>query len=158
MRTPARIRETKREYMRRARLDPEKRTRWNRLKRESWQTKWKPKHQAYKQKIKVQHFFLWRAQNWRKGRVTARELAALWKSQRGRCALSGRKLNREAHLDHVIPRSKGGTGEIGNLRWLDPQINMMRHNFSDQEFGVVCAQIAEWIGRRIVAAVSSEEM
>lgn len=151
MRTPARIREIKRDYMRRARLDPEKRNRWNRLKREAWQTKWKAKQQAYKQMVKEKHFFLWRAQNWRKGKVTAQELAGLWKQQRGRCAISGLKLRRDAHLDHIVPKSKGGNGKITNLRWLDPQVNMMRHNFTDEQFIAMCSQIAQWIAERIKA-------
>lgn len=74
----------------------------------------------------------------------------LWWRQRGECALSGRKLGRDAHLDHVVPKALGGSSTIENLRWVDPQINVMRGHMGDEVFADLCTQVAEWIGRRLL--------
>ncbi len=103
------------------------------------------------QRLRKKHFFRWRARCQSNG-ITAKQLGALWKGQRGRCALSGIKLGRDAHLDHIIPLSRGGSGGIGNLRWLDPWVNIARQNLSDEDFRKRCTQVAEFIGRLIIAA------
>ena len=123
--------------------------RWNAMRRGKYLAEGK----AYAEKLKGRHFFRWRARNWsRYGKVTALELARLWKSQRGLCALSGRKLGRDAHLDHVTPKARGGRHVLTNLRWLDPRVNEARRAMTDAEFAAMCAQVAEWIGRRILAS------
>ena len=38
------------------------------------------------------------------------------------------------HLDHIIPRSKGGMHTIENLRWVHPMTNHAKNNHSDEEF------------------------
>ena len=147
MRTPERIRQVKREYMQRARLDPEKRNRWNELRR----GKHKATAKAYSVKLRDRHFFKWRARNWsRHGRVTAWQLMCLWHKQRGKCALSGKRLGRDAHLDHIVPKSQGGVGTIDNIRWLDPVVNQARQDMTDEAFLAMCNQVVEWIGRRIM--------
>jgi hypothetical protein len=119
---------------------------WN-----SWVSQNRDKNAKYhhdtKQKRMKDHFFQWRSSNWNhrnKAKTTAEELASLWKKQRGRCALSGRKLGRDAQLDHIIPRSKGGTSVINNLRWLDPMANIMRKNVSDKELIQFCEDLVKW--------------
>lgn len=81
------------------------------------------------------------------GRATAKELASLWKVQSGRCALSGRNLDRSAQLDHITPRSRGGTDAIGNLRWTHDLVNMARRALSDAEFLQLCKDVVETASR-----------
>lgn len=141
------LRRRKRDNMRKARSDPVRRAAMNEARR--MHPRYTEKGREYSRRLRDQHFFRWRARNWGHG-VTAKMLAALWKRQRGICALSGRKLSRTAHLDHINPKSSGGVHTIDNLRWLDPWVNTARGNLSDQEFRDRCAQVAEWIGRRIL--------
>jgi hypothetical protein len=72
----------------------------------------------------------------------AKELCFLWKRQRGKCALSGRRLNRaNAHLDHRIPRSQSGSDDISNLQWLHRDVNQAKHALTDAEFIQLCQEI-----------------
>lgn len=75
----------------------------------------------------------------------------LWAAQDGVCALSGVTLipGVNASLDHVVPRSKGGKNEAGNLRWVDRRVNRARDNMSDVELFTMC--------KRIVACIRSKK-
>lgn len=83
------------------------------------------------------------------GRATARELAAIWKAQRGRCALTGRRLDRTAQLDHKTPLSRGGGDDASNLQWLCGAVNQSKRALTDAEFIALCGDVMLWIGRRI---------
>jgi hypothetical protein len=83
------------------------------------------------------------------GRASAYDLARLWKKQRGRCALTGRRLDRTAQVDHVLSRARGGGDSIENLRWLCKEANLARRELSDEEFLALCGDVMRWIGRRI---------
>jgi hypothetical protein len=110
------------------------------------------KQKTYISELQTNHFFVWRSRLWRshfKVEVTARELWSLWRKQRGRCVLSGRKLQRDAHLDHVVSIAQGGTHGLENIRWLDPQVNLARRELSDDDFATLCSEV---IGRRILSA------
>lgn len=151
---PELYRKRKREDMQRVRSIPERREAINASRRGN--EKYLKRSRDYGAKLRDRHFFRWRARCWSNG-VTARQLANLWKKQRGKCALSGLKLGRDAHLDHIVPVSRGGTGKLENIRWLDPWVNIARQNLSDEEFYERCNQVAEFIGRRIVSAVERAE-
>jgi hypothetical protein len=146
------IRERKRLHMAKVRSDPARREKLNASRRGN--PKYAQAGRVYTQHLQGKHFFRWRARQWGNG-VTARMLASLWKRQRGLCALSGRKLDRTAHIDHIVPASLGGSDEIGNLRWLDPWVNTARGTLTDDEFRRRCFQVAEWIGRRIMEATTN---
>lgn len=73
--------------------------------------------------------------------VSAQELATLWNAQSGRCALTGAPLGPDAHLDHILPRSRGGTSDPSNLRWLTPTANRLKGNLLDVELLELCAVI-----------------
>ena len=148
---PELIRQRKRDHMQRARQDPAVRERWNASRREAWDEKYGPQQRKYIQGLKERHFFQYRARL-AGGGVSALDLARLWKGQRGRCALSGTKLGRDAHLDHITPRSKGGATTPCNVRWLDPWVNVALQDLTDGDFRDRCEQVAEWIGRRIMEA------
>lgn len=94
------------------------------------------------------HFFKTRANSWRNGSghkdvpMEAKALARLWKHQRGKCALSARKLTKEnAELDHIIARSKGGSDTIENLRWVCKEANRAKDKLTDEELLLLCNDI-----------------
>lgn len=74
--------------------------------------------------------------------VTAKDLARMWISQRGMCALSGIKLGRSAQVDHKIPRARGGTSDLSNLRWVTAEVNLAKRDLLDDEFIAICKCIA----------------
>lgn len=81
--------------------------------------------------------------------ITARQLAALWRTQRGRCGLTGRKLTRSAQVDHILPKARGGDDSIGNLRWTCEAVNIAKRHMTDDEFVALCGDVMRWIGKRI---------
>lgn len=83
------------------------------------------------------------------GRATAKELAKLWKNQRGKCALTGRRLDRTAQLDHKQPRARGGSDQMINLQWLCEEANLAKRALTDDEFIDLCRDVMRWIGERI---------
>lgn len=85
-------------------------------------------------------------------RATARDLAALWKAQCGLCALTGRRLDRTAQLDHKLPRARGGGDEILNLQWVCDVANLAKRDLTDAEFAELCGEVVHWIGERIACA------
>ena len=60
------------------------------------------------------------------------------------CAISGIKLElgKNASLDHIIPKTLGGTNDIDNLQWVDKTINFMKHNLNMDDFVKFCKLIA----------------
>lgn len=82
-------------------------------------------------------------------RANYKQLARMWHEQRGLCALTGRKLDRSAQLDHIVPKAKGGGDDIGNLRWVCEIANICKRHLSDEEFLILCSDVMSWIGRRI---------
>lgn len=161
---PEKHRSKSREAAQRRRNTKEGKAQLAKIAKRCWDNGRKDRDKAYKQSLKDKHFFVWRARQWSASyhvKITAQDLARLWKSQRGQCALSGRKLSRNAHLDHIIPESKGGNHTIDNLRWLDPQVNVARGNMADEEFIAMCEQIcnnAEYVGRCIMAAEAERQV
>ncbi len=100
--------------------------------------------------LKKMHFFKHRSKMFRDRfkiantkTITTEALAEMWKKQKGLCALSGLKLNREAHLDHINPVSNGGIHEIENLRWVAPEVNRMKERLSDERLFELCKLVLE---------------
>ena len=67
-------------------------------------------------------------------------LARLWIKQKGLCALTGRRLDRTAHLDHIVPVSRNGTNDISNLQFLDPEVNQAKSDLSIDAFINLCKE------------------
>jgi len=82
-------------------------------------------------------------------KATAKQIARLWKDQRGLCALTGRRLDRTAQLDHRIPLARGGGGQISNLQWLCAEVNLAKRDLTNEEFAALCRDVMAWIGERI---------
>ena len=69
-------------------------------------------------------------------------LSRLWYKQRGRCALTGRRLTRtNAQVDHIIPASKGGDNSESNLRWLVAECNYAKSDLTNEEFITLCREV-----------------
>lgn len=84
--------------------------------------------------------------------VSAKELASLWKKQRGLCALTGRRLDRSAQLDHILPRARGGTDAIANLQWVCREINLAKRDLTEPELLSLCQDTIRWILERVELA------
>ncbi|MCW1883316.1 HNH endonuclease [Luteolibacter flavescens] len=62
---------------------------------------------------------------------------ALWERDGGRCQYTGRKLTpAEANIDHVLPRSRGGTDDWGNCVLSDKAINSRKGARTPSEAGL----------------------
>ena len=85
------------------------------------------------------------------GRANAKDLANLWRAQKGLCALTGRRLDRTAQLDHKMPKARGGGDKIQNLQWLCPEANLAKRDLTDAEFAALCEDVMRWIGERILS-------
>lgn len=145
--SPDVVRERKRAHMARRRAaDPESVRRYAREDHARNRTARTAKMRAYY----ARRYFWGRAMKLRGAdRASTRDLASLWKRQRGICALTGRRLDRTAQLDHIVSRAKGGADSIDNLRWVCAAVNYAKRDLGDAEFGALCADVMRWIGARI---------
>jgi len=73
------------------------------------------------------------------------ELKALLETQNHQCAYTGEVLvvGHNAAVDHKIPRSRGGSGEITNLQWVTYAVNASKWNLMHDEFLTICHSVAE---------------
>lgn len=143
-RTPDEVREAKRKAMaERWRSQPEKMRAYARANH----AKNAAKKNAAIREMSATRIFWARALRF-KG-VTAHDLASLWKRQRGLCALTGRKMDRTAQVDHILPRARGGLDDISNLQWVCAEANLAKRNLTDAEFLALCSDVMRWIGERI---------
>lgn len=102
----------------------------------------------------ARHFFATRAAHLRcrsrsgaeRTSISGFDLWCLWKRQRGRCALTGEPLDRAAHVDHVIPVSRGGGSDVTNLRFLSARANLIKRNYTDEELLDFCTAVVLTIG------------
>lgn len=98
----------------------------------------------------ARRFFWGRAMKLRGAdRATFRDLATIWKQQRGLCALTGERLDRSAEVDHIVPKSRGGSDRRENLRWIGRRVNFAKRDLTDDEFLALCGSVMRWIGQRI---------
>lgn len=146
-RTVDETREAKRAYMARKReLDPEGVRAYQRRIHHKNAEANKAKMRAYASK----RFFWVRAMHLRgENRATTSDISYLWKLQKGLCALTGRRLDRTAHLDHILPKARGGGDSISNLRWVCSEVNIAKRHLTDEEFAQLCTDCLRWIGKRI---------
>lgn len=78
----------------------------------------------------------------------ARGLMMQWIKQRGRCALTGIKLDRTANADHIVPVCKGGTDNSNNFQWLTPDANQLKGSLTVQELAHMCRLVLENLEKR----------
>ena len=142
------IRKAKREHMARKRAaNPEAARAYGR----KYHAKNRDKNCAKMRTYYERRFFWGRAMKLRGNqKATTLDLARLWKMQRGRCALTGRRLNRDnSQLDHIVAKARGGTDEINNLQWVCVEANLAKRELSETEFVSLCSDVMRWIGERI---------
>lgn len=61
----------------------------------------------------------------------------IYERDRGVCQYSAKKLSKkEATLDHIIPKSRGGKNTYGNLVLADKKINLLKGNRLNHEAGL----------------------
>lgn len=146
-RTPEQVREAKRLHMARKRAaDPEAARAYGR----AHHARNREKQIAAMRAYYARRFFWGRAMKLRGAdRANHVELAQLWKRQRGLCALTGRRLDRSAQLDHILPQARGGKDNIQNLRWVCEVANICKRHLTDAEFIALCGDVMRWIGERI---------
>lgn len=86
-------------------------------------------------------------------------LRALWQEQQGRCAVTGAVLHpgSTASLDHVVPKSRGGSNEKSNLRWVLLRINQCKWDMTHEEFVLMCRTVAREQDRRDAQKASTRE-
>jgi len=149
-----RIRKRKAADMAAARKDPVMRERIRASQRKSWKNGGSEKRRAYMERIRIENPWLWKTitiHGAYRGQNGADVLKAIWDRQGGLCGLTGQPLDFEtAQLDHILPRSRGGSYDESNLRWTTKHANEAKGGMTDDEFLVLCNQVAEFIGRRLI--------
>lgn len=145
------IRERGRLRMQRIRSNPELNAKLNAYRRSHIEPNRREKLKAYHKKVKQLRFFHCRAVAFKHhygSNHKASDLAKLWKSQRGHCALTGRKLTKyNAHLDHIVPVGRGGTSGLINLRWTVNIVNQAKRALLDTEFFDLCRSVISYAER-----------
>jgi 5-methylcytosine-specific restriction endonuclease McrA len=135
-----------RERAARDRILPERRAKVLANQKKCWQNGGRERQQAYLDKLKAADFFKWKARKsyiW----LTSSQLKQLWDSQGGRCALTGRKLDTSAELDHIVPRTRGGGDTLDNAQWLCSDANQSKRKMLDAEFVAFCREVVAWADR-----------
>jgi CRISPR/Cas system Type II protein with McrA/HNH and RuvC-like nuclease domain len=117
-----------------------------------WRDLNKDKFLQLKEEHKVRSFFKYRATTLRKHGVTlntndcATKLFWIWIKQKGICAYTGRKLHydKTTHIDHIIPRSKGGSNYPDNFQFICSEANQAKSNLTHDEFIMLIKQIMNY--------------
>jgi 5-methylcytosine-specific restriction endonuclease McrA len=65
--------------------------------------------------------------------ITKKQIENLFSSQRGRCPICKKKLDKY-HIDHVTPLSKGGAHSVKNFQLLCPPCNLAKSNHDPIDF------------------------
>lgn len=79
-----------------------------------------------------------------KYKASIKKLIELWLIQNKKCALCGDELSmdKHTHVDHILPKSKGGKDEIDNYQIVCNKCNYAKRDLSTEEFILLCLKIS----------------
>ena len=71
-----------------------------------------------------------------KSREHSIDIENLFIRQNYKCIYTGEELipGKNASIDHIIPKSKGGNNDISNLQWVSKKINNAKRDMTHEEF------------------------
>ncbi|MCK9458317.1 MAG: hypothetical protein M0R80_01585 [Proteobacteria bacterium] len=84
----------------------------------------------------LKHYLQITSQSHFKNISKANDLYNLFLKQNGICPYTGKKLTLgvDASLDHIVPKSRGGSEDVSNLQWVYNQVNFMKIDMFENEF------------------------
>jgi len=81
--------------------------------------------------------------------LRAFDIFCIAKKQKLLCALTGDKLTNETiSIDHIIPKSKGGSNSPENIRLVHKDANLARRALSDKDFLSLCKKVVDHLDPR----------
>ena len=91
---------------------------------------------------------------------TADALEELWRVQQGRCAITGETLvpGSNASLDHILPKSRGGSDDVKNVQWVEFNVNLAKSNLTPTEFVAMCRRVVRYAGATKPVASEQPEL
>jgi hypothetical protein len=71
------------------------------------------------------------------------ELKTLYEKQGGVCPYTGEviRIGVDASIDHIVPKSLGGSDELSNLQWINYWVNIMKWDRPEEEFKTMITKI-----------------
>jgi len=74
------------------------------------------------------------------------DLELLFENQMNRCPISGRVLTLgvDSSIDHISPKSKGGSNELSNLQWVHKMVQGLKLNHSKEDLFELARDICLW--------------
>lgn len=87
-------------------------------------------------KLCLKHYLQFTAKTHLRSTKRYNELHELYLNQKGICPYTGIKLSLgvDSSIDHIIPKSRGGSDDISNLQWVFYQANFMKGDMLHHEF------------------------
>ncbi len=81
--------------------------------------------------------------------LKAFDLFCIAKRQKLLCALTGEKLTNETiSVDHIIPKSQGGSNRPENIRLVHKDVNLARRALTDEQFLSLCKKVVSYLSPR----------
>jgi hypothetical protein len=90
----------------------------------------------------------------------AAQLEELWAQQSGRCAITGETLvpGVNASLDHILPKSRGGSDDVKNTQWVEFHINRAKGDLTHTEFLRLCRRVLRHAARDAKTGLKNERL
>lgn len=127
--------------------DPERLSALNAKRRADWKDRRSEDYKEYHRKRREKDPLAYRAFRARHNvskEITVEWVREMWKLQSGKCALTGRQLTEDTfQIDHILPRSRGGSDALENLRLVSPEANAAKSHLTDEELLALCLDVLE---------------